>query len=400
MALTDSRLKALSGKTHTNSNPIKHADRDGLNVFQYRTGKLSFVYRYRFGGKQFELKLGSYPAMSLAEARTKSLDCKRMQESGQDPKVQLRLNKEKLLEVVTVEMALEYWLENYARNNRANYQKHRAQFAKHVYPHIGSLPLEQCARRHWVKVFDDITKGTYYRPAPKASGYILQNAKQALRHCCNRGFASSLALEGLNIVDIGERQGEKDRVLSPVELSELWDWSQDTHNHWYYRNLTVFLIVFGCRTQEIRLSKVSEWDLESMIWTVPKENSKTGNEIKRPIPEGMKSYVSDLVALSKTGFLLGEEKRPECVSSYAHSISKNLNHEKWNFHDLRRTFATFLNDMQIEPYVVEQLLGHSLGGVMKIYNRSQHIEQKKAALELWFSKLTQSEQYSNVVGIR
>ncbi|MEZ9501514.1 tyrosine-type recombinase/integrase [Vibrio sp. 10N.261.52.C11] len=400
MAISDSKLKALSGKKHDNANPIKIADRDGLYAFHYKTGKVSFVLRYRYNKKQYELKLGSYPATSLLEARTAATEHQKHLDKGLDPKVQAQLQREKTLEAVTVRDALEHWIDNDAVKKRANFEKHRAQFKKHIYPFIGRLPLELCETRHWVQVFDDITNGAHSRPAPKASGYILQNAKQALRFCRNRQFAYSTALEDLNIADIGEHQNKKDRVLSWPELMEAWEWCDNGKNHWYYRNLVRLLVVFGCRTQELRLSKIKEWDLDSMLWTVPKSNSKTGSEIKRPIPIELESVIRTLVENSKNEFLLGEEKRPEAVSAYGAGISKKLGHEKWNLHDLRRSFATHLNDMEIEPYVVEQMLGHALGGVMAIYNRSQHIEKKRAALDLWLSKLTDTKQQSNVVGFK
>ena len=57
-------------------------------------------------------------------------------------------------------------------------------------------------------------------------------------------------------------------------------------------------------------------------------------------------------------------------------LYKRLGHsEPWTLHDLRRTFATTLNNMGIAPHVVEQLLGHSLGGVMAVYNRSQYLPE-------------------------
>ncbi|CAH8209793.1 conserved hypothetical protein [Vibrio aestuarianus] len=403
MPISDSKLKSLLGKKHDSKNPKKLADRDGLYAFHYRTGKISFVLRYRYDKKQQELKLGTYPLMSLSKAREEALRHSETLERGLDPKVQKQLEREKILKAVTVKEAIEYWLENYAKKERSNYEKHRSQFAKHVYPYIGHLPLEQCETRHWVKVFDDVTNGTHHRAAPKASGYILQNAKQALKFCRNRQHAHSTALEDLNIADIGEYQGKKDRFLSWGELQAVWKWTNSMESNWYYRNLVSLLILFGCRTQEIRLSRISEWDLDSTnpTWTVPKENSKTGVEICRPIPQKIVSQIKQLIEQSDNEYLLGEVKKPEAVSIYGSSIHKKLGQEKWNLHDLRRSFSTHLNNMQIEPYVVEQLLAHSLGGVMKIYNRSQHLEQKKAALEIWVSKLNNEElKQNNVVGIR
>ncbi|WP_394130161.1 tyrosine-type recombinase/integrase [Shewanella maritima] len=77
-------------------------------------------------------------------------------------------------------------------------------------------------------------------------------------------------------------------------------------------------------------------------------------------------------------------------------IHKRLKHkESWSLHDLRRIFATKLNDLGIAPYVVEQLLGHSLGGVMAIYNRSNYLPEKHAALDMWCEWL---EQHMNPRG--
>lgn len=400
MALTDSKLKAMNGKTHDKA-PIKVADRDGLSVYHRKTGRLSFVFRYRYNGKPQDITLGNYPVMGLGEARGEALKCRKLLADGADPKLARQLEKDKILEAVSVKDALTYWLDNYASKNRTNHEKHRAQFEKHIFPFIGHLPLEQCETRHWVKVFDDVSNGAHHRPAPKASGYILRNAKQALKFCRNRQYAISTVLEDLNVADIGEHQEKKDRVLRWQELMDVWEWTQDIKSHWYYRNLVHLLVVFGCRTQELRLSKVNEWDLEEMIWTTPKANSKTGQEIKRPIPPSVKSYIEDLIEQSNNELLLGELKTPEAVSVYGRTIYKRLEHEtSWTLHDLRRTFATTLNDMEIEPYVVEQMLGHALGGVMAVYNRSQHLEKKRIALDIWISKLNETAPSHNVVGIR
>ncbi|EJL6395943.1 site-specific integrase [Vibrio navarrensis] len=400
MALSDSKLKALNGKKHDKA-PIKIADRDGLTVYHRKTGTLSFVYRYRYNGKPQDLALGSYPLMSLAEAREQAIECKKTLASGQDPKLQRLLEKEKILQAVTVQQALDYWLENYAAKNRANHEKHRAQFEKHVYPHIGHVPLEQCETRHWVKVFDDITNGTHYKAAPKASGYILQNAKQALKFCRNRQFAKSNALDDLNITDVAEHQQKKDRVLSWAELLDVLYWATSLRGNWYYRNLIYLLIVFGCRTQELRLSTVDEWNLTEMIWTVPKHHSKTGSEIKRPIPVVIQPHIEELLVNAGNEWLLGEVKTPEAVSNYGRNLCRLLGHTTpWTLHDLRRTFATMLNDLGIEPYIVEQLLGHALSGVMAVYNHSHHLEKKRVALTSWVSKLHEQHEDAKILEIK
>ena len=59
----------------------------------------------------------------------------------------------------------------------------------------------------------------------------------------------------------------------------------------------------------------------------------------------------------------------------------------WVLHDLRRTFVTRLNDLGVEPHVIEALVNHTSGaakaGVAGVYNRSAYTTQKRAALALW-----------------
>ena len=59
----------------------------------------------------------------------------------------------------------------------------------------------------------------------------------------------------------------------------------------------------------------------------------------------------------------------------------------WVLHDLRRTFVTRLNDLGVEPHVIEALVNHASGsakaGVAGVYNRSAYASQKRAALALW-----------------
>lgn len=84
----------------------------------------------------------------------------------------------------------------------------------------------------------------------------------------------------------------------------------------------------------------------------------------RPIPECLKPWLIELKSL-------------ETVSQKGRGFWKQLGHdEQWALYDLRRTFATRLNDMSIAPHVVEQLLGHSLGGVIAVANISMRKDKR------------------------
>lgn len=66
------------------------------------------------------------------------------------------------------------------------------------------------------------------------------------------------------------------------------------------------------------------------------------------------------------------------------TVWRRLNHNtKWSWHDLRRSFVTHLNEAGIAPHVVEQILGHTLPGVMAHYVHTNRVPEQKIALELW-----------------
>ncbi|ELJ7526517.1 site-specific integrase [Salmonella enterica] len=395
--LTDRKLRSLLGVA--SGKEVKLADGGGLMVRVTKAGAISWFFRYRIGGRDSEpqrLTLGKYPDMSLRQAREQRDQCRAWLAEGRDPKLQLKLTKSETLKPVTVREAIEYWISGYAEYNRVNVERHKAELRRHIYPYIGDMALADCETRYWLQCFDRMKKKT-----PVAAGYVFQMCKQALKFCRVRRYAISNALDDLTIPDVGKKQARRDRVLNDKEVGELWSaiWDEKRFRE-YHANLVKIILVFGCRTQEARLSQLKEWDMDAWIWTVPKEHSKSGEKIVRPIPDAMRPHIERLhEEHKKSGLLLGETKSTEAVSQWGRGLYKKLGHEeKWTLHDLRRTLATHMNNMGIAPHVVEQLLGHSMPGVMAIYNRSQYLPEKLDALNQWYDRLEiLAGNHSNII---
>lgn len=393
--LSDKKLRAILSVPREKEALI--ADGDGLSIRVSKSGVISWVFAYRIGGrgaKLERLKLGNYPDMSLKLAREKREQCRTWLADSKDPKHQLNLTAAETLKPVTVKDALQYWITEYAEDKRANVERHKAQLEKHIYPYIGSLPLSQCETRHWLECFDRMKKNT-----PVAAGYVFQMCKQALKFCRVRRYAISNALDDLTIPDVGSKQEKGDRDHTDDEIGQIWQACQQLKFKPYYAAMLRLLVVFGCRSQEIRLSTWTEWDLKNWVWTVPKEHSKGGIKILRPVPAEMRSFIVELYLQNKdSGLLLGTLKDSSAVSQWGRMVWKRLGHvEPWSLHDIRRTFATKLNDLGVAPHVVEQLLGHTMPGVMAVYNLSQYMPEKLEALNMWCERLEFiSDEHENV----
>ena len=392
--LSDARLRSIHNKAYSGRAVI--SDGLGLTIRVSPKGHISWLYRYRIGGYNSNpqsIRLGNYPDISLKQAREIRDLYRSWVINGSDPKIELKMKLQKQLTAITVKDALEYWLVEYAQYHRKNVSKNCAQFKRHIYPYIGNLPLERVETSHWLECFDRISHGIDKKrlPAPVAAGQVLQAAKQALVFCRKRSYATSHVLDDLTISDVGKKEAKRDRALTDIELQDVSNFCELDSTPLYYRRLIKLLVVFGARTQEVRLSQWHEWDFDNGLWTVPKSNSKTSEKITRPIPDELRAWLLGLKAQTqKSGYILGSLKKAENVSQYGRKLWIKFGHkEKWTLHDLRRTMATKLNDLGVLPHIVEHLLGHSVVGVAGIYNRSEYIKEKKIALHKWMLFLLQ-----------
>ncbi|EPR5010386.1 tyrosine-type recombinase/integrase, partial [Escherichia coli] len=297
-----------------------------LTVRHSTSGLLTWYFTYRAGTGRGALperiKLGNYPDLSLKSAREKAAQCRAWLAEGKNPRHEMNYTVQEALKPVTVGDALTYWLESYAKENRVDYDPLKKRLNNHVIQHIGAMPLDKCELRHWLACFDRVAK-----QAPVSAGFLLQTCKQALKFCRKRRYAISNVLDDMSVPDVGKKPDISQRVLSNKELGELLQALDKKIFSPYYVALIRLLIVFGARTVELRLSEIGEWDFTEMLWTVPKEHSKTKVAIFRPIPEAILPFVTRLVEQNRhTGLLLGEVKQEASVSQYGRLAHRRLKH--------------------------------------------------------------------------
>ena len=77
-----------------------------------------------------------------------------------------------------------------------------------------------------------------------------------------------------------------------------------------------------------------------------------------------------------------------CISNKIGSNNRELQHQGvFTPHDLRRTFATRLNDLGFGPHVVEKVVNHRLSAVMAVYNHADYRKERIAAMQTWADEL-------------
>jgi integrase len=190
----------------------------------------------------------------------------------------------------------------------------------------------------------------------------------------------------------------RDRVLSDDELALIWRCTSAGTDH---DHIVRLLMLTGARREEIAGMGWSEIMLrvdETACWVLPGERSKNRRAHELVLPQMIMSLLP-VPRLEKNGsrrdLIFGEGKGPfsgwsQCKIRLDKRIAAANSGEPivpWVLHDLRRTFVTRLNDLGVEPHIIEALVNHASGharaGVAGIYNRSAYGPQKAAALQRW-----------------
>ena len=125
--------------------------------------------------------------------------------------------------------------------------------------------------------------------------------------------------------------------------------------------------------------------MDAKLITLSVDRTKNGNEHRIPLPEYAMAILGTNTQRSELVF--GERRGEFSGWSRAKAALDNACGVKdWTLHDLRRTAATRMADLGVQPHVIEAVLNHISGhkaGVAGIYNRSTYAAEKRAALELW-----------------
>ncbi|ADU69479.1 site-specific integrase [Pantoea sp. At-9b] len=389
--LTDTKLRKALGRPIDAEEII--SDSHGLNAKISKTGKISFIYRYRWRDKPVKLTIGNYPAMSIAQAREKRQTLRNWLENGFDPREKLKLQLLERTEALSVREAFEYWTERYcipAGMVKVDYNW--GIFNKHIAPVLGDVKVDNTSRENWVNLFDRMESRVM-------AHHMFSLCKRAFRFCLNRDVIKVNPLENLVPSDVGQKPKIKDRKLSADELRTVYDWLRFRQGA-EAKFLVRFIMLTGCRTSEIRQATWDWFDLENQIWTIPATHYKTRMTIRRALSpaavrmlqERKDSVDTRHVVTSARSFPDREKDRPlngQVAANFAKSIRQGAKMEEWSLHDLRRTFATMMSELGCPPYVVEKLLGHQMIGVMAHYNLHDYMDDQRRWVKVWEDKLSE-----------
>ncbi len=342
----------------------------------YGGGK-SFVFFCRVAGKLRRITLGTFPAMSLADARAAWRTAREDAQHGRDPALARKQNKP----ASDFENVSREWLKRDQAKNKSKGEVKRI-LERELIPIWGHRPIVEIARRDVLDLIDGIVD----RGSPIMARRVLAYVHRLFKWAVGRGIVESNPSSDLPKPG---SETKRDRVLRDVELKAVW--AAATKLGWPFGSAIQLLILTGGRRAEIGALCWSE--IQHTHICLSGVRTKNGEFHSIPLSAPAIAILDELPRIASSKFVFTTNgKTPISGWSKAKTeLCKIADLPPWTIHDLRRTVATGLQKLGIGLQTIEAVLGHvsgSRGGIVGVYQRHSFDAEKCAALETWGAHVT------------
>jgi integrase len=360
-----------------------------------REGHSSWIFQYTIGTGAARItrriKIGDYPALSPAKARDEAADLHAKVHLHGDPAIERRKNRIEAGNTFgkLVERYLEYKEAQLRPRSFAEVKRHLEVNAQPLH----GLPLASV---------DQVAIAGRLNAVAKTGSVGANRTRASLSAMFVWAMGEGLAM--FNPVANTNRREEKtrDRVLSDAELRTIWRALEDDD----YGVIVKLLILTAQRAGEIAGLRWSELDFDRDVITLPGERTKNARPHDVPMADTVRSLLQ-MPGHPERKLVFGQGAGPFTGWSKAKAAldQRTGPMKHWTLHDLRRTAATGMADIGIQPHVIEAVLNHvsgHKGGIAGIYNRATYDKEKRQALAQWDAHVAAivAGKKSNVTALR
>ena len=336
--------------------------------FGIRVGKRSRTWIVMRGRSRERVKLGTYPQLSLADARKKAMQILGAEKVPAKPQPK------------TFRQARDQFLEEYFRDKSPRW---KSQMTSHLMRHFKQLEHHKldAIEDHEIKACLDALHRT-----PSEQLHAFRGLRCFMRWCVRppQRFLKHSPMEGYPPPG-KDRKGT--RFLTDHELKAVWQ-AADTYPH----NVLRLIILWGTRRTETCVIERS-WVIEDVL-TIPGSATKNGRDHAIPLLPIAKALL-DAMPEQERYFLRSRwadtHLSAEGLAKAQREVKERSGTSGWTLHDLRRTFRSNMARLRVTRDTCEVLINHAPKVLDEIYDRYDRLDEKREALaryEAFLSRLT------------
>ncbi len=364
----------------------KLKDEKGLHLLVHTNGSKYWQFRYRYLGKEKLFSFGTYPEISLKEAREKRDFARRQISDGLDPSQKRKVDK------IQQHIDQDNSFENIAREwYKKNYDKWKPRHAKYiikrlednVFPALGFRPIDQITTPELLSTIQKIEN----RGALDIAKRALQTSGQIFRYAIATGRANidlSASLKGV-------LTARKTKHHPHLKEKELPNFFKDLANYKGALQTTLglrLIVLTFVRTSELIGAKWDEINFDSKEWHIPPDRMKMGNKHIVPISTQSLQILKELQSISGNREFIfpGQRNANNHMSNNAMlGALRRMGYQgRTTVHGFRATASTILNENSFNRDHIECQLAHcERDGVRAAYNHALYLQERHKMMQWW-----------------
>jgi integrase len=372
--------------------PGMYADGGGLNLQITKTGVKSWIFRYAVDGKGHLMGLGPLHTVSLAEAREKARDCRKLLLAGTDPIEARNKTRQDARAAKAKAISFKQCAEKYIDAHKAGWksEKHADQWTatleQHAFPVFGDLRVSDIDLGLVLKAIEPIWK-TKTTTAARVRGRV----ESVLDWATVRGYRTG--------ENPARWRGHLDKLLPALAkvhtpehhralpIDEMGSFMTDLKKQKGTAALALqFAILTAARTSEVIKMVWSEIDMQAAMWTVPKERMKSGKEHSVPLCKQAIQLLTELEKAKHGLYVFPGPKDGKPLSNMAMAeLLKRMGRTDITVHGFRSTFRDWVAERTNFPSeVAEMALAHAVSDkVEAAYRRGALLLKRQKMMEAW-----------------
>lgn len=384
MSLTDAAIRRAKPTDKTQ----KLFDGFGLFLEITPAGGRRWRQKYRFGGKEKLLAHGTYPTVTLAEARERRDEARKLLSRGLDPaehrKAERAAGMERsgnTFEVIAREwLAKQTWVPHYR-------VKVEAWFKNDIWPWIGGLPIAEITAPQFLQCAQRMEN----RGAIESAHRMLQNCGQVMRYAIATGRADRNPVTDLRGALKSPPERHHAAITDPKEIGGLLR-AIDAYTGSLPTKIALQLapLVF-VRPGELRQAEWSEIDLDAAEWNIPAGKMKMRLPHLVPLSSQAVELLRELEPLTASRSIYvfpgGRSARQPMSNNALTAALRRMGFDRdaMTAHGFRAMARTVLDEvLGFRPDVIEHQLAHAVKDANgRAYNRTSFLPHRREMMQAW-----------------
>lgn len=393
--LTDRAIKAAKPK----AKPYKLSDGLGMYLLVNPAGSKLWRFKYRYGHredgkgrKEQTLAFGTYPQVSLADARAKRAEARQLLQDGVNPSED-RKQRQKVEQAaeLTLRVVAERWYHGKAVKAakpwaESTAEKCRLYLERDVYPAIGDKPIADITRRELIQLNERIEKRGAVDIAKKVRQWLSDIFDDAVY---NEELDDNPAL-GLRPGYYGQgAESKHNPAVTFAELPQLLADVDATGSHRATRLAIHMLALVAVRPSELRFARWCEIDGDT--WTIPASRMKKRRPHTIPLPRQALDILDEckLINGDNEYIFAGARGRPMSENTINKTLRMAGYKGRQTGHGFRHLMSTELNERSYNPDWIEAALAHATKKTVRgTYNHAEYLEQRRDMLQDWADSIS------------